>query len=146
MNVSNKLMSEDIHGLITGVTGLLVGKQPIQEKPDLFPRILLLSLIGLIIFEAVASVRAGLRLLSTHVIRSSNESRKRLLKYQLYRPLLFSLIGSSLMLFGLPFLMGFPWRLMFLNQPDFSGMLFGLGLLIILRGVLRSWLNLREAN
>jgi hypothetical protein len=33
---------------------------------------------------------------------------------------------------------------MFLNQPDFAGMLIALGLLIILRGAMRSWLNLRD--
>lgn len=146
MNVSNKLMSEDIHSLIAGVTGLLMDKQPIQEKPDLFSRILLLSLIGVIVFEVLASIRVGLRLFSNPVTCSSNVSRHRLMEYQLYRPLLFSMIGSSLILIGLPLLMGFPWRFMFLNQPDFSGMLFGLALLIILRGVLRSWHNLREVN
>jgi CubicO group peptidase (beta-lactamase class C family) len=142
MNVSNKLMSEDIHGLITGVVSLVKGQTPVRVTTDPISRIFYFFLIGMLILEIIASIRAILRLRSRPSSLALSDTTKRHGSFRVYRPLLFSLIGASAIFIGIPVALGFSWRLMFLNQPDFAGMLIALCLLILLRGALRSWLNL----
>jgi CubicO group peptidase (beta-lactamase class C family) len=140
MNVSNKLMSEDIHGLITGVVSLVKGQTPLRVPTDPVSRIFYFFLIGMLIFEAIASILAILRLRSRPSSLAQGDTTKRPGSFRVYRPLLFSLIGAGSIFIGIPIALGFSWRFMYLNQPDFTGMLIALGLLILLRGAMRSWL------
>jgi len=146
MNVSNKLMSEDIHGLIAGVLGKMMGQTPIQEKPDLFSRVMFFCLMGLLIFELAVTVRTALRLRSRQPNPAVSTAGTRPGRFRVYRPLVFSLAGAGLILMGMPLTMGYPLRLMLLNQPDFTAMLMALSLLILLQGALCTWLNGSQAG
>lgn len=143
MNVSNKLMSEDIHGLITGVVSLVKGQPPIREQFDLVSRISFYFLIGMLIFEIAITVRAVFLLVSRPPAHAPGIAGNRSGGFRLYRPLLFSLVGSGLIIIGVPKAMGLSWQLMMLNQPDFTLMLIVLSLLILLRGALSFWHNFR---
>lgn len=143
-NVSNKLMSEDIHGLISGVVSLLTGKTPVREPVDLFSRVSYFFLVGVLGFEIAITIRAVLQLRAQPSRHAPGSTGKQPGWFQTSRPLLFSMLGAGVLFFGVPLLMGYPIKLMLLNQPDFTGMLIALGVLIMLRGGLRSWINLRE--
>ena len=157
MNVSGKLMAENVHGLITGVTGLVANHTPIQEPADMNSRLLYGGLAIVILFELFVNGRVIRQLLNRpKKLPGPRRPKKPKLpeqqlptRYALVRPVVTSLVAGGLLIYGMPMVVGIPFNVMQLNQPDFTFLLLLCGFLIALRGALQSlyyWLTVPHRN
>jgi CubicO group peptidase (beta-lactamase class C family) len=141
MNTSNKLMSEDIHAMINGVTRLVVGQQPVEPKPDIFSRMMFYSMAAVFAVECFLIVKF---LLTIRRKRSKQvqvpAGRVARIRYAIL-PALGSLAGALILTVGFPLLLGYRLSVMLLNQPDYTLLMLLTSGLIFLRGALHSGLN-----
>jgi hypothetical protein len=148
MNVSNKAFYERTHSLITGVTSLIVGRQPPPVPVALLPRIMYLVAVLFPLVELVLLVRQ-LRAWQRDKTPSTTPGVARGALFKAGLPLLSGLFGAALILFGLLWWTHVPLRVALLNQPDMAWALILLAGLIVLRTglkTLRSALGLWRAR
>jgi len=136
VNTNTVLLGDNIRNLAAGVAGLLSGQQPTAALTNYASIFLYGSMIGFLVFEVFNLAR----LISTW--RRSLKMEKKNSRFRLIGlPLLIAGSVAIWMFVMMPLMFQAGWKVMLLNQPDLSWVIFLGGSLALFNGVLRSGRN-----